>query len=246
MWLYRTMRRIRELEGAAEQGFRAAKVRGGLHFYTGEEASATGVCAALEPTDYITSTHRGHGHCIAKGAQLNKMMAELYGRTTGYCRGKGGSMHIADLDLGNLGANGIVGGGIPVAVGAGLSCKLQKNGRVTVCFFGDGAAPTGSFHESVNFAGAFNLPVVFWCENNQYGMSTRASFTSPGGGIACRAPAYGMPGEEVDGNDVFAVYEVAKRAVERARAGDGPSLIEAMTYRHKGHMVSDQRGYRPK
>jgi TPP-dependent pyruvate/acetoin dehydrogenase alpha subunit len=246
VWMYRTMRQIREFEGAADRAYQAARMRGALHFYIGEEASAAGVCAALEPTDYITSTHRGHGHCIAKGAQLNKMMAELFGRTTGYCGGKGGSMHIADLDLGNLGANGIVGGGMPIAAGAGLSCKLQQNGRVTVCFFGDGAGATGSFHEAVNFAGVYNLPVVFWCENNQYGMGTRASVANAGGSIARRGAGYGTPGEEVDGNDVFAVYTTAKRAVERARAGKGPSLIEALTYRHRGHTIHDQKGYRPR
>ncbi len=245
VWMYRTMRRIREFEQAAEEAFRAAKMRGALHFYIGEEATATGVCALLADTDYITSTHRGHGHCIAKGARLDRMMAELYGRTTGYCGGKGGSMHIADLELGNLGANGIVGAGIPIATGAALGSKLRADGKVTVCFFGDGAAPTGAFHEGVNMAATMSLPVVFVCENNQYGMATKASFANAAP-VAVRGPAYNIPSEAVDGNDVFAVYEVAKRAIDRARAGDGPSLIESQTYRHKGHTISDQKSYREK
>jgi TPP-dependent pyruvate/acetoin dehydrogenase alpha subunit len=243
-YIYLTMRRIRRFEESAEEAYRAAKMRGALHFYIGEEASATGVCAALERNDYITSTHRGHGHCIAKGARLDKMLAELYGRSTGYCGGKGGSMHIADLDLGNLGANGIVGAGIPIAVGAGMTAKFQKTDKVVVCFFGDAAGPTGAFHEGVNMAAVFNLPVVFWCENNQYGMATRADFANAGGNVVRKAPGYDIPGEEVDGNDVFAVYEVAKRAIDRARAGKGPSLIEARTYRFKGHTILDQKGYR--
>ncbi len=242
--IYRSMRRIRRFEEAAGDAYRAAKMRGALHFYIGQEASAVGVCTALEPKDYITSTHRGHGHCIAKGGRLDKMMAELFGRATGYCGGKGGSMHIADVASGNLGANGIVGAGIPIGVGAALSSRLQRDGRVTVSFFGDAAGPTGAFHESVNMAVVFELPIVFWCENNQYGMATKADFANAGGGVARKADGYGMPGEIVDGNDVFAVYEVAARAVERARRGEGPSLIEAKTYRLTGHTIHDQKPYR--
>ena len=244
--IYRIMVRIRQFEEAAEAAFRAAKMRGALHFYSGEEATATGVCMALQPNDYITSTHRGHGHCIAKGGKLNKMMAELYGRVTGYCGGKGGSMHIADVETGNLGANGIVGAGIPIATGAGLGSKLRGDGRVTVCFFGDGAGPTGAFHEGVNFAATMALPVVYVCENNQYGMATRATFANAGPGIWARGAAYGIPGEVVDGNDVFAVYRAAKKAVARARAGDGPSILESKTYRQRGHTIHDQKGYRSK
>ena len=242
--IYRSMRRIRRFEEVAGDAYLAAKMRGALHFYIGQEASAVGVCTALQPDDYITSTHRGHGHCIAKGGRMDKMMAELFGRATGYCGGKGGSMHIADVESGNLGANGIVGAGLPIGVGAALSSKLQRDGRVTVSFFGDAAGPTGAFHEAVNMAVVFELPIVFWCENNQYGMATKSDFANAGGGVACKADGYGIPGEIVDGNDVFAVYEVAARAVERARRGQGPSLIEAKTYRLTGHTIHDQKPYR--
>ena len=241
--MYRTMRRIRRFEETAELAYQAAKMRGALHFYIGEEASATGVCAALNDGDYITSTHRGHGHCIAKGARLDKMMAELYGRTTGYCGGKGGSMHIADVASGNLGANGIVGAGIPIAVGAALGSKLRNDGKVTICFFGDAAGPTGAFHEGVNLGSVLKVPVVFVCENNQYGMATSSDFANASP-VGSRGPAYGMSSEQVDGNDVFAVYERAKVAIDRARNGDGPSLIETITYRHRGHTIHDQKGYR--
>ena len=243
LWMYRTMRRIRRFEETAEVAYQAAKMRGALHFYIGEEASATGVCAALNEGDFITSTHRGHGHCIAKGARLDKMMAELYGRTTGYCGGKGGSMHIADVASGNLGANGIVGAGIPIAVGAALGSKLRNDGKVTICFFGDAAGPTGAFHEGVNLGSVLKVPVVFVCENNQYGMATSSDFANASP-VGSRGPAYGMPSEQVDGNDVFAVYERAKVAIERARKGEGPSLIETITYRHRGHTIHDQKGYR--
>ncbi len=244
-WVYLIMRRIRRFEETAEEAFRAAKMRGALHFYIGEEATATGVCAALDDGDFITSTHRGHGHCIAKGARMDKMMAELFGRTTGYSGGKGGSMHIADIELGNLGANGIVGAGIPIAAGAALGSKLRKDGRVTAAFFGDGAGPTGAFHEGVNVAATMNLPVVFVCENNQYGMATHADFANAAQ-ISARGPAYGIPSPMVDGNDVFEVYATAAAAVDRARRGDGPTLIEARTYRQKGHTVLDQKNYRTK
>ncbi len=242
-WMYRTMKRIRSFEDAADRAFKAARMRGALHFYNGEEATATGVCAVLEQSDYITSTHRGHGHCIAKGGRLDRMMAELYGRSTGYCGGKGGSMHIADLDLGILGANGIVGAGIPIAAGAALGSKIRGEDKVTVCFFGDGALPTGAFHEGINFAAVQDLPVVYVCENNQYGMASHVSDTSAGS-LVGRAANYGIPGAVVDGNDIFEVYETVTAFVERARKGDGPSLMIADTYRHHGHTVSDMAAYR--
>jgi len=244
--MYHAMQRIRRFEQTAEEMFKSARMRGALHFYTGEEASGVGVCSALRKEDYITSTHRGHGHCIAKGGKLNKMMAELFGRVTGYCGGKGGSMHIADLDLGILGANGIVGAGIPIAAGAALGAKLRGEDTVTVAFFGDGAGPTGAFHEGVNFAAVRNLPVIFVCENNQYGMATNVRDSNAGESIAGRGVAYGIPGEIIDGNDVFAVYEAATKAVNRARAGEGPTLLETLTYRHKGHTVHDMAKYRTK
>ena len=245
-WMYRTMVRIRLFEEAADRAFQAARMRGALHFYIGEEASGTGVCAALNDTDYITSTHRGHGHCIAKGARLDWMMAELYGKATGYCGGKGGSMHIADLDLGNLGANGIVGGGLSIATGAALGSKIRGEDKVTVCFFGDGAAPNGTFHESINFGALHDLPIVYVCENNQWGMGSHVSNTNAGPGIASRAASYGIPGVMVDGNDVFEVFEKATVAVERARSGKGPTLLVCETYRHRGHTVHDQATYRDK
>ena len=244
LWMYLTMRRIRRFEETAEQLFKAARMRGTVHFYIGEEATAAGVCALLRRQDYITSTHRGHGHCIAKGGELSKMMAELLGRVTGYCGGKGGSMHIADIELGILGANGIVGAGMPIAVGAALGSRIRGEDKVTVCFFGDGAGPTGAFHESVNFAALQKLPVVFVCENNQYGMSTTTEMSNAGPGIGARGTMYGIPGVVVDGNDVFAVFEVAREAVARAKSGEGPTLIESKTYRMKGHTVNDLATYR--
>jgi pyruvate dehydrogenase E1 component alpha subunit len=210
------------------------------------EASAVGAIAALRSDDLILSTHRGHGHCIAKGADLNLMMAEFMGKESGYCRGRGGSMHIADIERGNLGANGVVGGGIPMAVGVGLSLKMQKLDEIILCFFGDGAANLGAFHEALNMAAIWTLPVVFVCENNQYAMSFayKRAFTIEH--ISDRAAAYGMPGETVDGNDVLAVRTAVDRAVKRAREGDGPSLIENLTYRWRGHSKSDANRYRTK
>ncbi|GAI20891.1 unnamed protein product, partial [marine sediment metagenome] len=196
--------------------------------------------------DYILSTHRGHGHCIAKGADINLMMAEFLGKETGYCRGRGGSMHIADVEKGNLGATGVVGGGIPIASGVGLSIKMRKTGQVVICFFGDGAANQGAFHESLNLAAIWKLPVVFLCENNMYGMSMSVEKAFAIENIAKRAGSYGFPGEVVDGNDVLAVYKVVLKAVKRARKGKGPSLIECKTYRWKGHSKSDQNLYRSK
>src|SRR5690606_6270473 len=210
----------------------------------GQEAVAVGACAVLRADDKITSTHRGHGHCIAKGADVNRMMSELFGKSNGYCKGKGGSMHIADLEKGNLGANGIVGGGIPIAVGAALTSKMKDLGYVVLCFFGDGAANEGSFHESLNLAAIWDLPVVFLCENNQYGMSGSVKDMFRIENIADRAAGYGMPGRVVDGNDIFQVMSAVDEAVRRARSGKGPTLLEAKTYRWKGHSKSDAKKYR--
>jgi pyruvate dehydrogenase E1 component alpha subunit len=215
-----------------------------MHLSIGQEASAVGACAALQPDDYILSTHRGHGHCIAKGAQVRLMMAEFMGKETGYCRGRGGSMHIADVEGGNLGANGIVAGGIPIATGVGLSLKMRHDPRICLTFFGDGAANEGAFHEALNMAAIWTLPVVFFCENNTYAMSMHVERAFPITNIADRAAAYGLPGLVVDGNDFFAVYAAAKAAVDRARAGGGPTLIEAKTYRWRGHSRSDRNLYR--
>lgn len=243
--MLRQMHFIRAFEEAAEQQYFAGKVHGTMHLYIGEEAAAVGCIAALEPRDQITSTHRGHGHAIAKGQDVREMMAELLAKRTGVCRGLGGSMHMADVELGNLGANGIVAGGMGSAVGAALSAHLLKTGRVVMCFFGDGAANNGNFHETLNLAAIWKLPVVFVCENNQYAMSMPAREAIPVR-VADRAAAYAMPGVRVDGMDVMAVYAEAKRAVDRARAGQGPSLIEVLTYRYKGHSRSDKQVYRTK
>ncbi|BCX04222.1 MAG: 2-oxoisovalerate dehydrogenase E1 [Candidatus Roseilinea sp.] len=243
--MLRQMHLIRAFEEAAEQQYFAGKVHGTMHLYIGEEAAAVGCIAALEPRDQITSTHRGHGHAIAKGQDVREMMAELLAKRTGVCRGLGGSMHMADVELGNLGANGIVSGGMGSAVGAALSTHLLKTGRVVMCFFGDGAANNGNFHETLNLASIWKLPVVFVCENNQYAMSMPAREAIPVR-VADRAAAYAMPGVRVDGMDVLAVYAEAKRAVDRARAGQGPSLVEVLTYRYKGHSRSDKQVYRTK
>lgn len=243
---YRTMVTIRFFEQAVEKHFLAGEIPGFVHLYIGEEAIATGVCANLTEDDYIASTHRGHGHCIAKGADVNKMMAELFGRRTGYCKGKGGSMHIADFSIGMLGANGVVGGSLPIAAGAALAISMLDQKRVTVAFFGDGASNRGTFHESANLASVWKLPVIFLCENNQYASTTPYKTTTSVEDIADRAHGYSMPGVAVDGNDVFAVYEAAKAAIERARNGGGPSLLEAKTYRVKGHFVGDPELYRSK
>jgi pyruvate dehydrogenase E1 component alpha subunit len=221
-------------------------VPGTIHLYVGEEAVAVGVCSNLRKDDYITSTHRGHGHCIAKGADSKRVMAEILGKKTGYCKGKGGSMHIADFSVGMLGATAVVGAGLPIAVGAGLTAKLKKTDQVTACFFGEGASNQGTFHESLNLASAWDLPVIFVCENNLYAMGTRQSRIMKITNIADRAAAYGMPGCAVDGNDVLTVYEAACAAVERARSGKGPTLIECKTYRHKGHSRVDPAKYRAK
>lgn len=241
-----TMWQIRRFEEAVDDLFARGLMHGTMHLSIGQEASATGTCFALRDDDAITSTHRGHGHCIAKGADLERMMAELLAKETGYCRGRGGSMHIADVATGNLGANGIVAGGIPIAAGAGLAYRLQGIDRVVVSFFGDGAANEGAFHEAVNLAAIWKLPVIFLCENNKYGMSfsTEKSFAIEN--ISERAAGYGIPGVTVDGNDVEQVHAVVGDAVARARAGQGPTLVEAVTYRWKGHSKSDKNLYRTK
>jgi len=221
-------------------------VPGTIHLYAGEEAVAVGVCTALRKDDFITSTHRGHGHCIAKGADLKRVMAEILGKKTGYCKGKGGSMHIADFSIGMLGATAVVGAGLPIAVGAGLSAVLRGTDQVVACFFGEGASNQGTFHESLNLASAWSLPVVFVCENNLYAMGTRQSRIMRIVDIADRASGYGMPGVVADGNDVLAVYAATVEAVERARKREGPTLIECKTYRHKGHSRVDPAKYRVK
>lgn len=242
--MYRTMVAIRMFEETVKQEFAKGRIPGFVHLYAGEEAVATGVCTALRPSDTITSTHRGHGHCIAKGCDLKLMMAEIYGKATGLCKGKGGSMHIADISKGMLGANGIVGGGPPLACGAGLTSLLTKSGDVCVCFFGDGAAEQGTFHESANLAAIWKLPVIFVAENNGFAESTPAHYHCAIENIAERAASYGIPGAVVDGMDVFAVYEAAQQAVKRAREGRGPSLLECKTYRYHGHFEGDQQLYK--
>lgn len=233
--IYTRMLRIRRFEEQVGKLFSQGQLPGFVHLYIGEEAVGAGVCATLRDDDYITSTHRGHGHVIAKGGDFNRMMAELFGKATGYCKGKGGSMHIADFKIGMLGACGIVGGGIPVAVGAGLSAYYRGTDQVAVTFFGDGATNEGGFHESVNFASTMRLPVLFVCENNRYGEFTPVEKAMNVENVADRAAAYGIPGVVADGTDALAIYEVAAEAVRRARAGDGPTLIEAKTHRRGGH-----------
>ena len=247
--LYQTMLRIRRFEEKVMDLYARQMITGIVHLYIGEEAIATGVCANLRKDDYITSTHRGHGHCVAKGGELRLMMAELFGRTTGYCHGKGGSMHIANIDLGILGANGIVGAGMPIAGGAGLSIKMRGTDQVAVSFFGDGACNQGSFHESLNLVAAWKLPVIFVCENNQYAISASQGRVGAIEDYYLRKASYGMEGCKVDGNDVLAVYDAAREAVERARRGGGPSLIECKTYRWRGHYEGEADrtySYRPK
>ena len=244
--MYRVMVRIRTFEERAYKDFTGGRIPGILHLYTGEEAVATGACANLRPDDYITSTHRGHGHVIAKGAKTDRMMAELHGKKTGYCRGRGGSMHIADTDIGILGANGIVGGGIPIAGGAALSAQKRGTDQVCLCFFGDGASNTSRFHEGVNLASIWKLPVVYVIENNLYGETTHVSYAMNVPNVADRACAYGIPGKIVDGNDVLAVYEAVGEAVARARKGEGPTIVECKTYRWHGHYIGDPETYKSK
>jgi len=244
--IYRVMVRIRTFEERVVKEFAAGNIPGAAHLYAGEEAVAAGACANLRPDDYIISTHRGHGHLIAKGGKTDRMMAELYGKKTGYNKGKGGSMHIADMEIGILGANAIVGAGIPIAAGAALSAKMRGTDQVTICFLGDGATNTGRFHEGVNLAAIWNLPVVYVIENNMYAESTSISSACKLANLSDRAKAYGIPGKTVDGNDVLAVYEAVGEAVARARKGQGPTLIECKTYRHRGHFEGDPQTYKAK
>ncbi|MBE9604299.1 thiamine pyrophosphate-dependent dehydrogenase E1 component subunit alpha [Acetobacteraceae bacterium H6797] len=242
----RRMMLVRRFEEGAEEAYMRGLIHGTMHLSIGQEASAIGICTPLEQRDYITSTHRGHGHCIGKGAEVKRMFAEFFGKETGYCKGRGGSMHIADPAMGNLGANGIVGGGIPIAVGAALSAKRRGTGSVVVSFFGDGANNEGAFHEALNMASLWKLPVIFVCENNNYGMSTSMARSTSVPNVADRAAAYGMPGVIVDGNRFADVAEASFQAVERARRGEGPTLIESKTYRIRGHSRSDRNRYRTK
>ncbi len=241
---FRMMHLIRCFEEKAEQLYGLGKVHGTMHLSIGQEASAVGSCLALRRDDYILSTHRGHGHCLAKGADVNLMLAEFMGKAVGYCRGRGGSMHIADVDGGNLGANGVVGGGIPTSVGVALGLKMQRTDKVLICFFGDGAANGGGFHEALNMAAIWKLPVVYVCENNQYAMSMSVKRSFAVEHISVRAAGYGIPGVTVDGNDLVAVYGAVREAVQRARQGEGPTLVEALTYRWRGHSKSDRQRYR--
>jgi pyruvate dehydrogenase E1 component alpha subunit len=243
--MYRKMLEIRLFEEKVFELYGQNLVPGTIHLYAGEEAVAVGVCSALSKDDYITSTHRGHGHCIAKGADLKRTMSEILGKKTGYCKGKGGSMHIADFSIGMLGATAVVGAGLPIAVGAALSARLRKTDQVVACFFGEGASNQGTFHESINMASAWKLPVIFVCENNLYAMGTRQSRIMNIDNISDRAASYRILGVSVDGNDVLAVYEAARVAAEQARKGEGPTLIECRTYRHRGHSRVDPAKYRP-
>jgi len=242
--LFERMVEIRTFEDAAGKNFADGLIPGFVHLYAGEEAVGVGVCAHLTDRDYITSNHRGHGHCIAKGVDIPGMVAELMGKSTGICKGKGGSMHIADVTKGMLGANGIVGGGLPLAVGAALTARTLKTGGVAICFFGDGASNQGTFHESLNLAAIWKLPVVFVCENNGYAESTPVAYHCSASDIANRAGGYEIPGVVVDGFDLFAVYEAAGEAIARARRGEGPTLLEAKTYRYYGHFQGDAVTYR--
>ncbi len=235
---------IRTFELALEELFQAGQLHGTMHLSIGQEGTATGVTGALSDGDMITSTHRGHGHCLGHGADPERMMAELLARDTGYCRGRGGSMHIADVANGNLGANGIVAGSVTLAAGAALAARQQGTDAVVACFFGDGATNEGAFHEALNLAAIWSLPVIYVVENNQYGMSGPAREMAAGPSIARRADAYGIPGVSVDGNDVVAVHEATVEAADRARRGDGPTLLEASTYRYRGHSKSDRNLYR--
>ncbi len=235
--MLRTMILIREFDERAIELRLAGKIYGAMHPYVGQEAVAVGVCASLTVKDRVTSTHRGHGHCIAKGADVRRMMAELFGRVDGYCKGRGGSMHIADFSVGMLGANGIVGGGLPIACGAALAAQLEGQGDVAVCFFGDGAAAEGEFHEALNIASVWKLPIVFVCENNQYAANNAIGVQHPRVDIAAHAAAYAMPGVIADGNDVLEVEAATRDAVTRARRGDGPSLLECKTYRWRFHAM---------
>ncbi len=245
LWfMYRKMSEIRLFEERVWDVYTRGLMPGLAHLYIGEEAVAVGTCTALRDDDYITSTHRGHGHCLAKGGKLDRMMAEIMGKEAGYCRGKGGSMHIADMSVGILGANGIVGGGFGICTGAGLSAKLRGTDQVGVCFFGDGASNQGIMLETINMAAVWNLPVIYICENNQYGEHTPYQDVTGVEDIADRAKGMGLEGVITDGTDVLEMYDAVSAAVAKARKGDGPTLIEAKTYRHHGHHVGDAQTYR--
>jgi TPP-dependent pyruvate/acetoin dehydrogenase alpha subunit len=243
--MYRQLWRIRLFEEAVLDLFKKGEIRGTAHLYIGTEAVAVGACTALRPTDYITSTHRGHGHALAKGLEPGPMLAEILGRATGYCKGKGGSMHVASPALGMLGADGIVAGGTPIAAGAALGARVLGRDDVTLCFFGDGAANQGVLFESLNLASVLHLPVIYICENNLWALTTPASATTSVADVASRGAAFGMPGVVVDGQDAVAVYEAVARAVARARAGEGPSLLECKTYRYFSHSAFATREVRP-
>lgn len=242
--ILKKMNDIRNFEAEAKRLFAAGEIPGFVHLYAGEEAIASGVCAHLTDDDQITSTHRGHGHCIAKGCDLDGMMAEILGKETGLCKGKGGSMHIADVGKGMLGANGIVGGGFTIAAGAGLRNKYLKTDNVAVCFFGDGASNEGSFHEAMNLTSIWKLPVVFVNENNMFGEATPHRYASSSKTIAERAAAYNIEGITIDGNNAAEVYETAGKAIDKARKGEGPTLIECLTYRDNGHFEGDEQKYK--
>lgn len=244
--LYESMLRIRRFEETAIDVFATGKIPGFIHSYIGQEAIASGVCANLNPTDYITGTHRGHGHCLAKGMRMDKMMAELCGKSTGYNKGKGGSMHIADFSCGVLGCNGIVAGGIGLATGAAWGSQLQENSRVIACFFGDGAMNRGSFHEAVNMASIWSMPILYVVEANNWAISYSTGDAVNITDLSDRAQAYGIPGVSIDGYDVLAVYEAAQAAVARARRGDGPTLLVCYAPRMRGHEEGDPQTYRPK
>ncbi len=237
--LYKKMILIRKFEEKTSELYASGKIPGFVHVYIGEEAIATGVCANLNADDYITSTHRGHGHIIAKGGDIKYMMAELFAKKEGYCKGKGGSMHICDLNLGILGSNGIVGAGFPIAAGAGYACKMEGKGNVCVCFFGDGASNRGTFHESLNFASTMKLPIVYVCENNFYGISGSQRELMNITNISERAKSYDIQGITANGNNIEEVYEISKEAIKKARDGEGPSLLEFKTWRHRGHYEGD-------
>jgi TPP-dependent pyruvate/acetoin dehydrogenase alpha subunit len=244
--MYKDAFTIRRFEEKAGEQYRLGNIRGYVHTYIGEEAIAVGTISACLPDDYITSTHRGHGHAIAKGHDLRLMYAELFGKATGYCKGRGGSMHITNMAQGNLGANGIVGGGIPIAVGAGMAIKQKKGEQVVLCFFGDGGSNIGVFHESLNLAAIFHLPVLFILENNHYAVTTPIESTTLVEKLSIRAGGYGIPGINLDGNDAVKIYECMEEPIRRARNGEGPTLIECDTYRHSGHHVNDMGLYMPK
>lgn len=244
--MYKTMVTIRKFEEKVAKLYASGSITGAVHLYIGEEAIAAGVCSNLRSDDFITSTHRGHGHLIAKGGKLNLMMAELFQKKSGYCKGKGGSMHICDMSLGIIGSNGIVGAGIVIANGAGQTCKVNGKGQVVVCFFGDGAANRGTFHEGINMASIWKLPVIFVCENNYYGISGCQRDMMNICDISDRAKSYGIPGVTADGNDILAVSDATYQAVERARKGEGPTLLEFRTWRHRGHWEGDPDEWREK